>query len=98
MPALSWKTLTHQSSVAQLLANPLRGGENRLLQQVAEVPRAGLVGVGDAAGERLVAAMLAPGLGDRFQLDVGRLAAQLAVVLLDRLQLDQRQAQRPLAC
>jgi hypothetical protein len=43
-----------------------------------------------------VAAVFAPGLSDRFQFDIGRVAAQLAEVLLDRLHLDQRQAQRPL--
>ena len=36
-----------------------------------------VVAIGDPAGQRLVAAMLAPGLGDRFQLDVGRVAVEL---------------------
>ena len=38
------------------------------------------VAIGDSAGQRLVAAMLAPGLGDRFQFDVGRIAAQIAEI------------------
>ena len=38
----------------------------KLQKQIAELPRALLVGISHAAGKRLVAAMLAPGLGDRF--------------------------------
>jgi hypothetical protein len=41
--------------------------------------------------------MLAPSLSDCLQLDVGRFAAQIAVVLLNGLKLDQCQAQRSLA-
>ena len=57
------------------------------------MPLAVLVAIGDPAGQRLVAAVFAPGLGERFQFDVGRIAVQLAEVLLDRLHLDQRQVQ-----
>ena len=59
------------------------------------MPRAMFIGVGDASRERLVTAMFAPGLGDRFQLNVGRLSTQIAVMVLDRLELDERQAERP---
>ncbi len=96
-PALSSKTLTHQSSSPSLAANLLRGGEDRLLQHVLEMPLALLVPVGDSAGQRLVAAVLAPGLRQRLQLDVGRIAVQLAEILLDRLHLDQRQVQLAVA-
>ena len=96
-PALSSNTLTHQSSRPSWRANLLRGGEDRFLEHVLELPLAVLVAIGDAAGERLVAAMLAPGLGDRFQLDVGRIAAELAEVLADRLHLGQLQIELPLA-
>ncbi len=41
----------------------------------------------DLALERLVRAMLRPGLGQRFQLDVGGIAAEFAEVSLDRLHL-----------
>ena len=40
-----------------------------------------------------MAAVLAPGLGDRFQLDIGRFAAQIAEVVLNRFHLDERQTQ-----
>ena len=83
--------------VAPAAAQLLRGGEDRLLEHVLELPLAALVAVGDPAGERLVAAVLAPGLGDRFQLDVGRLAAQLGEMPLDRLHLGELQVELPLA-
>ena len=60
------------------------------------MPLAVLVAIADPAGQRLVAAMLAPGLGDRFQFDVGRIAAELAEMGLDRLHFDQRQIKLPL--
>ena len=44
-----------------------------------------------------MAAVLAPGLGDRLQFDVGRVAAQRAKVLLNRLHFDQRQIELALA-
>ncbi len=80
---------------AERSANLLRRGKNRLFEQVVELPRAVLIRIGHAAGERFVAAMLTPGLGDRFQLNVGRLARQIAKVMLNGFQLDQGQAQRP---
>ena len=51
----------------------------------------------DPALERLVRAVLRPGLGDRFQLDVGRVAVEFAEVRLDRLHLVERQRQLPVA-
>ena len=47
----------------------------------------------DPPGQRLVAAMLAPGLGDRLQLHVGGVALERTKVTLDRLHLRQREAQ-----
>ena len=82
--------------VRQFFANPLRGRENRFFEQVIEVPCAVFIGVSDPPRERLVAAMFAPRLRDRFQLDVRRLAPQIAIVMLDRLKFDERQAQRSL--
>ena len=80
------------------LADLLRGGEDRLLEHVLEAAaRRHVVAVGDPPGERLVAAVLAPGLGERLQLDVGRVAVQLAEVGLDRLHLGQLQVELALA-
>ena len=78
----------------QLFANPLRRGKNRLLEHVAELPLAVLVPIVDHARQRFVAAMLAPGLGDSFELRVGRLAVKLPVMFLDGLHLHERQAER----
>ena len=52
--------------------------------------------VRDPPGQRLVAAVFAPRLRDRLQLDVGRIATDLAKVILDRLHLGQRQVELPL--
>jgi hypothetical protein len=75
----------------------LRRGEDRFFQHVLETLLAVLVPVRDPPGQRLVAAMLAPRLSQRFQFDIGRIPPQVAVVLLDRLHLDQRQVQLALA-
>ena len=64
---------------------------------VEPVARGGMVGglgrlvIADAALQRLVHAMLGPGLGQRLQLDVGGVAPRLTVVVLNRLHLCQRQ-------
>ena len=68
-PALSAKTLTSQSRL-----EVLRRLEDRLLEEVVDDLALEL----DPAAERLVRAVLAPGLGDRLQLAVGRLAAEPA--------------------
>ena len=78
---------------AQLLADGLRGLEDRFLEHVLEMLRPVLVDVGDAASQRLVAAVLAPGLGDGLQFDVGWIAAQTLEMRLDGLHLGQRQVQ-----
>ena len=64
-------------------ADLLRRAEDRLLEQVVDAPAVEV----DRALERLVRAVLRPGLGERLQLDVGRVAAQRAEVRLDRLHL-----------
>ncbi len=82
---------------AQRAANFAGGREDRLLEHVVEPPRALGPVIIDAAGQGLVAAMLAPGLGDRLQLDVGRIAIELAKMCLDGPHLGQRQVELPLA-
>ena len=77
--------------LAELLANLLRCREDRLLEHVLEPPLAIRAAIRHAAAERLVAAMLAPGLGERLQFRIGRVAAQLAEMRLNRLHLGKRQ-------
>ncbi len=83
---------------AQSLANGLRGLKDGFLEHVLEVSRAILVGVGDAASQRLVATVFAPGLGDRFQFNIGWLAPQGMKILLHGLHLRQGQDTAALAC
>jgi hypothetical protein len=68
---------------AQPAADLLRGREHRLLEEVGVADFAGRARVGHRAGERLVAAVLAPGLGDRLELDLERVAAEPAEVVAD---------------
>ncbi len=82
--------------VAQVASHGLRGGENRFLQHVFELQRAGRIAIAHAPLERFVAAMFAPGLREGFQLDVGRLAAQFAKVRLNRPHFDHTQVELPL--
>ena len=77
----------HQPVAVQLA----RRLEDRLLEQVVDRPPSKL----DPALKRLVRAVLAPGLGQRLELAVGRVAAELGEVALDRLHLGQ--AERELA-
>ena len=77
---------------AEAAADLAGGGEDCLLEHVLEVPLAALVAIADAAGQRLVAAMLAPRLRDGFELDVRRArasgrenAAWMVLHFLDRL-------------
>ena len=60
--------------VAKRFPNPGRSRKNRLFQQIIEMPFAVLVSIRDATSQRFVAAMFAPGLSDRLQLDVRRIA------------------------
>ena len=76
---------------AEVFADLLCRGENRFLQHILEDDLLLAVPVRNAAGQGFVGAVLAPGLRDGFQLDVGRVAVQLLEVLLDRLHLDQRE-------
>ncbi len=78
---------------AQIATDLLRGGENGLLQHVLKMPLPMRVAVGNPAGQGFMAAMLAPGLRDGFQFDVGRVAAKLAEMGLDRPHLFDRQIQ-----
>ena len=81
----------------------MRALKYRLLDEVVIVPparhRAGLVVNLDIDGalERLVHAMLAPGLGQRLQLDVRWLAPALAEIVLNGLHLRQGEKQMPVA-
>ena len=72
---------------AEGAADRAGGGEHRLLQQVVVGRRARRPGLVDRAAERLVAAVLAPGLGDRLEFDLAGRAAELPVVVADRVQL-----------
>ena len=79
------------------VADRLRGGEHRLLEEVVVAGRPGGADVIDAAGERLVAAVLAPGLRDRLQLDLERGAAEGVKVVADSVQLADGQGQAAVA-
>ena len=57
---------------AEPAADLLRGAEDRFLEQIVDAPAVEI----DLALERLVRAVFRPGLGQRFQFDVGRIAAQ----------------------
>ncbi len=80
-----------------ILAQLLRRREDRLLEHVLELPLAPFVAIRNPPSERLVAAMFAPRLSDRLQLDVCRIAVQLAEVRADRLHLGRLQVELPLA-
>jgi hypothetical protein len=81
--------------LARLVADMFGGRENRLAEHVLEMPLARRVAIVNPPGKRLVATVLAPGLRDRLQLDIGRVAIQRAEMGLDRLHLDQRQVKLP---
>ena len=69
---------------AEPAADLLRRPEDRLLEQIVEMPDAAVVfDELDTALEGLVRAMLRPRLRQRLQLHVGRIAAQLAEMRLD---------------
>ena len=68
-----------------------RGAEDGLFEHVFEDPLTVFVAVADAALERLVRAVFAPRLSDRFKFDVGRIALLLDPVPLDRLHLGEAQ-------
>ena len=73
------------------------GGEDRLLEHVREPPLAALILVMDPAGQRFVAAVLAPGLGDGLQFHVGRIAGEGPEVGLKGLHLHKGQVKLPFA-
>ena len=85
-PALSAKTLTSQSR-----SRSLGRLEDRLLEQVVDDLALEL----DPAPERLVRAVLAPGLGQGLELAVGRVAAERGEVVLDGLHLGEAQVELP---
>ncbi|GBD36101.1 hypothetical protein HRbin36_01221 [bacterium HR36] len=88
---------THAPITAPALpACHLRCGEDRIAQQIVITPLAIHTIVFNWTLERLVQAMFRPGLRDRFQLDIGRLPAESAIVLLDRRHLLQTQCQMPI--
>src|SRR5262249_28258766 len=76
---------------AQPAANLLSRAEDRLLQEVVDAPAVEVYWT----FESLVRAVFRPGLGQRFQLHVGRITAQFAEIGLDGKHL--RQAKRQLA-
>ena len=82
---------------SELLPDRSRGGEHRFLEQVVVSRLARWPRVVDGAGERLVAAVLAPGLGDRLQFDLEGVAARRGEVVADAVQLADRQRQAPRA-
>ena len=63
---------------AELLANLLRGGEDRFLEQIVMCVSTRPAFERDRALECLVRAVFRPGLRERLQLDVGRLPAQIS--------------------
>src|SRR5262245_60344814 len=82
-------------------ADLLSGSKNRLLEHIFErarlrspargASRADRAGISDSPSERSVAAVLAPGLSERFQLGVGGVAAKVAEMRLYCLHFGQRQ-------
>ena len=89
-PGVVFKHADAPVVVAQITSNLLRGGEDRFLEHVLETLLAVLVAISDSARERLVAAMLAPCLGDRFQFRIRRISPEVTEILLNRLHFDQR--------
>ena len=77
--------------LAESPANLDRRAEDGLFEHVLEDPLTVFVAVADAALQRLVRAVLAPRLSDRFEFDVGRIALLLDPVLFDRLHLGEAQ-------
>ena len=73
--------------LAEAIANLLRGAEDRLFEQILVA----FVAEIDDALERLVRAMLLPGLRDRLKLDVGRLTFERPEMGLDRFHLVERE-------
>ena len=83
--------------LAQPLTDFARCGKDRLFEHVAELQVAGVVPIVNSAAQRLVRAVLAPGLGDRFQFDVGGITLQIDEVLADRPHFHQAEIQLALA-
>ena len=83
--------------LAKLAADRLSGLKDGLFQHVLELTLALLVFIGDATGQRLVAAVFAPGLRDRLEFDIRRLASSVLEVLLNSLHLSKRQIELPSA-
>ncbi len=81
--------------VTQPFADLDGGCEDRLPQHVLEVPLPLAVAIPNPAGQRLVRTVLAPGLRQRFQLDVGRVPIQLDEAPANCLHLGQVQIQLP---
>ena len=92
-PALSENTLTHQSCLPACLRISCVAAKIVSREHVVEMALAVGIAIMDPAGERLVAAMLAPGLGDGFQFHVARIAVERAEMGLDRLHFDQREVE-----
>ena len=90
--------------VAQIFADRLSRRKNGFLEHVVEPPvvaAGGSVGrrtaIVDTAGQRFVAAMFRPSLCDRFQFDVGRIAADRFKVIANGPHFDEGQIQLALA-
>ena len=90
-PALSFEHANAPIGVAGLFADFNRGGKDGFLEHVFELPLALGPIVAYAPGQSFVAAMLAPGLRDGFQLGVGRVAVEFFEMVLDGLHLGNRQ-------
>ena len=82
---------------AEGLANLPRRGKHRLLEKVVVADGAGGPLVVDRAAERLVAAVLAPRLGDRLELDLERRPAEGGEMIADGRKLEGGQRQATLA-
>ena len=78
-------------------ADLLCGGEDCVLEQVCVPDCSRGAGVCYRARERLVAAVLAPGLGERLEFDLERVAAERVEVVADGVEFGHREGQAAIA-
>ena len=82
---------------AELLAHLPGGCKHRLLEEIVVPHAAGRADMVDRTAERLVAAVLTPGLRDRLQLDLEGIAAEPLKVVADRVEFGGREGEAPFA-
>ena len=81
---------------AQVFADLNRCRKDGLFEHVVEIDRTVFVTVFDSAGQRFVAAMFRPCLGNGFEFDIGWVTIKRNEMGFDRLHFDKRQTQLPL--